>query len=212
VKIMYDRLQSMPTLMVMYLKKMNEASIDSGEIDLHLYRQLIGSLMYLVNTKPDICYAVNVLSQFMSQPRQTHWITTKHVLRYLQGTIGYGLRYASSVDMRLQGYAVADWARSAVDLKRTSSCCFTLRSALVSWCSRKQNSVALRTAKAEYIALSVAMREAVWLCKLFADLFDHEMDSTQKKLPENALAGPRACGGYWEFFFCFFERNEVRER
>jgi hypothetical protein len=67
--------------MVMDLKKMNEASTDSGEIDPHLYRPLIGSLMYLVNTRPNICYAMNVLSQFMSQPRQTRWIATKHVLR-----------------------------------------------------------------------------------------------------------------------------------
>jgi hypothetical protein len=64
--------KSMPTLMVMNLKKMNEASSESGKIDPRLYRQLIRSLMYLVNTKPDICYAVSVLSQFMSQPRQTH--------------------------------------------------------------------------------------------------------------------------------------------
>jgi hypothetical protein len=57
--------------------------------------------MYLVNTRPDICYAVNVLSQFMSQSRQIHWIAVKHVFRYLRGTIGYGLTYASSVDMSL---------------------------------------------------------------------------------------------------------------
>ena len=63
---------SMPTPMVMNLKKMNEASSESGEIDPHLYRLLIGSLMYLVDTRPDICYAVSVLNQFMSQPRQTH--------------------------------------------------------------------------------------------------------------------------------------------
>jgi hypothetical protein len=66
--------------------------------------------MYLVNTRPDICYAVSVLSQFMSQPRQTHWIAAKHVLRYLQVTIRYGLRYAFDVDMILQGYAHVDWA------------------------------------------------------------------------------------------------------
>jgi hypothetical protein len=134
--------------------------------------------MYLVNTRLDICYAVNVLSQFMSQSRQTHWIATKHVLRYLRGTVGYGLRYASSVDLSLQGYADADWAGSAVDRKSTSGCCFTLGSAMVSWCSRKQSSVALSTAEAEYIALSVAVREAVWLHKLLTDLFDHEMDPT----------------------------------
>jgi hypothetical protein len=69
--------------------------------------------MYLVKPRLDICYAVNVLSQFMSQPRQTHWTTTKHVLRYLRGTIRYGLRYASSVDLSLQGYA--EWTESTVD-------------------------------------------------------------------------------------------------
>jgi hypothetical protein len=122
--------KSMPTPMVMDLKKMSDT--DSREGDPQLYRQLIGSLMYLVNTRPDICYAVNVLSQFMSQPRQTHWISTKHVLRYFRGTVGYGLRYASSVDLSLQGYVDADWAGSAVDRKSTYDCCFTLGSAMVS--------------------------------------------------------------------------------
>ena len=94
---------------MMDLKKMNDD--DSDEID----PQLIGSLMYLINTRPDICYVVNVLSQFMSQSRQTHWIAAKHVLRYLRGTVGYGLRYASSVDMSLRGYANADWVGIVVD-------------------------------------------------------------------------------------------------
>jgi hypothetical protein len=58
-----------------------------------MYRQLIGSLMYLVNTRPDICLAVNALSQYMVEPRHVHWMATKHMLRYLRGTIGYGLRY-----------------------------------------------------------------------------------------------------------------------
>jgi hypothetical protein len=117
--------------------------------------------MYLVNTKPDICYAVSVLSQFMSQSRQTHWIAAKHVLRYLRGIVGYGLRYASGVDMRLQGYADADWAGSAVDRKSTSGCCFTLGFAMVSWCKRKQTFVDLGTAEAEYIALCGSPRSSV---------------------------------------------------
>jgi hypothetical protein len=80
--------------------------------------------------------------------------------------------------MRLQGYADADWVGSAVDRKSTSSSCFTLGSAMVSWCSRKQSFVALSVAEEKYIALSVAVREAVWLRKLLTNLFDHEMDST----------------------------------
>jgi hypothetical protein len=79
--------KSMPTPMVMNLKKMNKASFDSGKIDPHLYRHLIGSLMYLVNTRP-LCYAVSILNQFMSHSRQNHWIAAKHVLRYLRGTVG----------------------------------------------------------------------------------------------------------------------------
>jgi hypothetical protein len=118
-------------------------------------------MMYLVNTRPDICYAVNVISNFMSQPRHTHWIVAKHVLRYLQGTISYGLRYASSVDLSLQGYADADWEGSAVDKKRTSGCCFTLGSTTVSWCSRKHRFVSLSTIEVEYISLSVAVHLVV---------------------------------------------------
>jgi hypothetical protein len=79
--------------------------------------------------------------------------------------------------MRLQGYTDSDWAGSAVDMKSTFGCCFTLGSTMVFWCSRKQNSVALSTVEVEYIALSVAVREAVWLRKLLADLFRHVMDS-----------------------------------
>ena len=83
------------------MNKPNETSSDSGEIDPHIYRHMIASLMYLVNIAPDIGYAVNVLSEFTIQPRKTHSIAAKHVLQYLRGTIGYGMRYASSVDMRM---------------------------------------------------------------------------------------------------------------
>jgi hypothetical protein len=87
--------------MLMNMKKPNETSSDLGEIDPHIYRHMIASLMYLVNIRPDIGYAVNVLSEFTIQPRKTHSIAAKHVLRYLRGTISYGMRYASSVDMRM---------------------------------------------------------------------------------------------------------------
>jgi hypothetical protein len=80
------------------------------------------------------------------------------------------------VDLSLEGYDDAYWAGSAVDRKSTSGYCFTLGSTMVSWCRRKQNSVALSTAEAEYIALSVVVREAVWLRKILTDLLDHEMD------------------------------------
>ena len=114
----------------------------------------------------------------MSQARKTHPIAAKHVLRYLRGTTSYGLRYTSSLDMRMHGYANADWAKSAVDQQSNYGCCFTLGSAMVSWCSRKQSFVALSTIEAEYISLCVEVHHGVSLFNILADLFGHEMDST----------------------------------
>jgi hypothetical protein len=69
---------------------------DSDPVDPSLYQKLIGTLMYLVNTRPDIFFSVNTLSQFQVEPRHEHWIVAKHVLRYIRGTINYGLRYTIS--------------------------------------------------------------------------------------------------------------------
>ena len=81
---------------------------DDEEADPTLYRQLIGSLMYLVNTTPDIFYDVNTLSQFMVEPKRAHWAAAKHVLRYLQGTIELGLKYTRDNDVMLSGFTDAD--------------------------------------------------------------------------------------------------------
>ena len=78
------------------------------------YRQLIGALMFLVNSRPNICFAVNTLSQHMVEPHHTHWIGAKNLFRYLRGTITHGLRYTAG-DVRLHGYTDTDWAGSVVD-------------------------------------------------------------------------------------------------
>ena len=120
------------------------------------YRQLIGSLLYLVHTRPNICYAVSALSQFMSSRKHIHWIAVKHILRYLKGTQDYGLRYTSGGGVLLHGFSNSDWVGSVQDRKSTSGFCFSTGSAMVSWSSRKQGSVALGTAEAEYIYASIA--------------------------------------------------------
>jgi hypothetical protein len=168
--------KSMATLMMTNLKLLSDSSSDL--VDPTMYRQLIGSLMYLVKTRPNICFAVYALSQYMVEPRHVHWIAAKHVLRYICGTLGYGLRYVSDGEMKLQGYTDSDWAGSIVDRKSTLGCCFSLGSSMISWLSRKQMSVALSTIEVEYIATSVASREVVWLRKLLAGLFDLELEPT----------------------------------
>jgi hypothetical protein len=96
----------MATPKVTNLKKV--VTSDSVLVDPRIYRTLIGSLMYLVNTMPDICFSVNTLSQFMVELRHVHWIATEHVLRYLRGTMEYGLRYLGGDGVRLQGYSDSD--------------------------------------------------------------------------------------------------------
>ena len=107
-----------------------------------------------------------------------HWVAVKHVLRYLYGNVGYGLRYTSNSDMRLVGYLDSDRAGSVEDQKSTSGCCFSFGSAMVSWCSRKQFAVSLSTVDAEYIATCMAAHEAVWLRKLIARLFGQMLEPT----------------------------------
>eukprot|EP00253_Pinus_taeda_P029746 PITA_29746 len=87
------------------------------------YRQLVGAMMFLVNSRPDICFAVNTLIQYMVEPHHIHWIDAKNLLRYLRGTIHYGLRYTTG-DLRLHGYTDVNWAGSVVDRKSMSGCCF----------------------------------------------------------------------------------------
>jgi hypothetical protein len=166
----------MSTPMITNWKKLSAS--DSQLVDATVYRQLIGSLMYLVNTRPDICFAVNTLSQYMVEPRSVHMVGAKHVLRYVAGTVDYGLDYVRGDGVSLVGYTDSDWAGCAADRKSTSGCCFSLGSGLVSWFSRKQKSVALSSAEAEYMAASQASCEAIWLRKMLVGLFGQEMSPT----------------------------------
>jgi hypothetical protein len=124
----------MATPMMINLKLLSDSS--SYLVDPTMYKQMIGSLMYLVNTKSDICFAMNALIQYMVEPRHVHWMVAKHTLRYLCGTIGYGLRYVSGGDVKLQGYPDSHSVGSAVDRKSTFICCFSLGSGIISWLRR----------------------------------------------------------------------------
>jgi hypothetical protein len=112
--------KSMDTPMNEDIRKVKDP--DSDPVDPSLYRQLIGSLMYLVNTRPYIFFSMNTLSQFQVEPRHEHWIAAKHVLRYICGTINYGLRYTAFSDIQLHGFTDSDWAGSAEDRKTLQVC------------------------------------------------------------------------------------------
>ena len=93
--------------------------------------------MYLTNTRLDIFFVVNTLSQFLIDLRHVHLIAAKHILRYLRATIDYGLKYEADQKINLEGYVDSDWAGSAIDRKNTSGCCFSMGSGVISWFSRK---------------------------------------------------------------------------
>jgi len=114
----------------------------------------------------------------MMEPERVHWVVAKHVLRYLQGTVDYGLDYVRCDGVRLIGCTDSDWAGSASDQKSTSKCCFLLRLVVVSWFNRKQRLVPLSSAKAEYMATSQAGCKALWLCKMLFGLFGQMLRST----------------------------------
>lgn len=118
------------------------------EVNPTLYRQLIGSLMYLVNTRPKICFTINSLSQFMVELKRVHWEITRHILRYVHGTVGYALKCTRGDDVILCEFIDAYWVGSLVDRKNIFGYCFSVGSRMVSWCNRKHKLVALSSVEA----------------------------------------------------------------
>jgi hypothetical protein len=141
----FDMLECKPMNTPMEAKLKLLVDTSSKLIDATLYRQIIGSLMYLTNTIPDICFVVNTLSQFLVEPRHVHLVAAKNVIRYLKGTIDWGLSCDGDHDFTLSGYTDADWAGNVSDRKNSSGCCFSLGSAMILWQSRKQSSISLST-------------------------------------------------------------------
>lgn len=138
------------------------------------YQELIGSLLYLsVNTRPDIAYAVSFLGQFNSCYTTVHWTLAKGVLQYVKNTINKGLKYtkAERPGFCLTGYADADFAGDTTDFKSYSGYCFTFDKNLISWESKKQKFTAQSTTESEYISLTAATKESLWLNELVSKLF-----------------------------------------
>jgi transposase InsO family protein len=143
-------------------------------VDSRKYRELVGSLIYAMTcTRPDICWIITTLSQYLSRPLEQHWVAAKHVLRYLKGTLDFELCYRKcDDDLRLVGYSDADWASDTHDRRSISGYCFslTLNGPLISWKSKKQRTVALSSCEAEYIALAATIQEALYLAQLLAKI------------------------------------------
>ncbi|XP_019181984.1 PREDICTED: uncharacterized protein LOC109177137 [Ipomoea nil] len=137
------------------------------------YRRVVGALQYLTITRPDLSYAVNRLCQFMHAPTVDHWSLVKRVLRYIKGTIHYGLRLTPSSSTTIHAFSDSDWAGCPIDRKSTSGFAVYLGSNLISWLSKKQRTIARSSTEAEYKALADVSAEVTWVVSLLRELGLH---------------------------------------
>ena len=153
------------------LKKNREHSVAQIE-----YAQIIGNLMYLMNyTKPDIAYAVGRLSWYTQSPNQDHWTIVRRVLKYLRGTINYGLCFSGFPSV-LEGFSDANWISNSDEMKSTKEYVFILGGSAVSWKYAKQTCITRSTMEVDFITLEKPSSELECLRNLLADI--HFMDET----------------------------------
>ena len=133
----------------------------AAKVEENLYRSMIGCLMYLTASRPDIVHAVSLLSRFMHCANEKHLQATKRILRYVKGTVDCGVKYARSDQLQLVGFSDSDYGGSADDMKSTTGYCFSLGSGMISWCSKKQEIVAQSIAEAEFVVATAAANQAI---------------------------------------------------
>lgn len=146
--------------------------VDSGEplTDCSLFRTLVGKFHFLTHTRPDISFAVQTLSQFLSAPTSEHWQALLHLLRYVKGTIGYGLYLRPSSDLQIHAFCDSDWAACTSSRRSITGFAVLLGRSPISWRSKKQSTVSRSSSEAEYRAMAQTASEISWLVRLLGDL------------------------------------------
>jgi hypothetical protein len=175
-----------PTATPMNQKDKFSKEDGTARVDEEKFRSLIGCLLYLTATRPDILHATSLLSRFMHCPTEIHMRAAKRILRYIKGTCSFGVKFVKCQDFKLHGFSDSDWGGSIDDMRSTSGFCFNLGSAIFSWSSKKQDIVAQSTAEAEFIAATAAVNQALWLQKLLRDLQMEEEEATEISVDNQA--------------------------
>eukprot|EP00253_Pinus_taeda_P034392 PITA_34392 len=143
-------------------------SCNSPKVDATLYRQLVGKLLYLTHTRPDLSFVVGLVAWFMQTPRQCHWKAAKRILRYVRGTVQFGIHYSAQASPLFIGFTDSDWAGDPDDRKSTAGYVFTLGLGPITWACKKQASISLSSAEAEYCGVVEASKEALWLHQILS--------------------------------------------
>ncbi|KAD4586372.1 hypothetical protein E3N88_23973 [Mikania micrantha] len=153
------------------------------------YRRIVGSLRYLINTRPDLSYSVGVVSKFMQDPKECHLAAIKLILRYVKGTIGYGLKYSRGGDGRLVGYSDSSHGTDVEDRRSTTGLAFYYSGNLITWASQKQRTMALSSCEAEFMAATAVACQGLWLRNLVSDFLDVKAQKVQLLVDnESAIA------------------------
>jgi hypothetical protein len=159
-----------PTATPMNQKDKFSKEDGTARVDEENFKSLIGCLLYLTTTRPDILHATSLLSRFMHCPSEIHIRAAKRILRYIKGTCSFGVKFLKCQELKLHGFSDSDWGGFIDDMKSISRFCFNLGSAIFSWSTKKQDIVAQPTAEAEFIAATAAVNQAKtkdWSLQLF---------------------------------------------
>ncbi|PON83175.1 hypothetical protein TorRG33x02_210090 [Trema orientale] len=143
---------------------------DGAPIDEGRYQRLVGRLIYLSHTRPDIAFAVSTVSQFMDSPCEAHLEAVYRILKYLKGTAGRGLFFKKNSKRSIEAFTDADWAGDIDDRKSTSGYCTFVWGNLVTWRSKKQSVVSRSSAEAEFRAVAQGICELLWLKMMLEEL------------------------------------------
>ena len=163
-----DEAKPMPTPMTSGLRLSTHG--DSAFTNPTLYRSVVGGLQYATITRPDISYAVNKVAQFMHSPLEVHWKAVKRILRYISGSLQFGLKFHSNKELRLLAYCDSDWGSDIDDRKSTSGYCVYLGPNLVSWASKKQHAVSRSSTEAEFRSMAAVVAELTWIQSLLMEM------------------------------------------
>jgi hypothetical protein len=149
--------------------KMSKDNI-SPDVDQRSYCSMIGSLLYITTSCPDIMKTVRMVGRYQSAPKQSHLVAVKRIFKYLKGTMNYGLWYPRNKNFQLTAYSDVDWTNCVDERKRISGGAFFLGDSLVAWLSKKQGSISLSTTEEEYIAAATCCTQILWMIQTLADL------------------------------------------